>query len=115
VPRSTARTHSHKRKVRVLKQASGYRGARSRLLRTAREAVEKGWQYAYRDRKVRKREFRNLWTVRINSAVRPLGLSYSQFIGRMKSAGIAVDRKILADMAVNDPDGFRQLCEQVQS
>lgn len=115
MPRVINSVASHQRRKKVLKQAKGYRGARGRLLKIAREAVERGWQYAYRDRKLRKRSFRNLWVVRINSAVRPYGFSYSQFMGRLKAAGIGLDRKVLADMAVNDPDGFRQVVTQVQN
>lgn len=114
MPRSKASATAHKRKKRILKQAKGYRGARGRLLRMAQEAVERGWKFAYRDRKVKKRTFRNLWVVRINSAVRPFGLSYSQFMGRLKKSDVTLDRKVLADMAVNDPDGFRQIIEQTQ-
>lgn len=114
MPRIKSSTHSHKRKKKILRHAKGYRGARGRLLRMATEAVERAWQYAYRDRKVRKRDFRCLWIVRINSAVRPYGLSYSQFMGRLKKSGITLDRKVLADLAVNDPEGFRQLVEQSQ-
>lgn len=114
MPRSKASATAHKRKKRILKAAKGYRGARGRLLRIAHEAVERGWQFAYRDRKVKKRTFRNLWVVRINSAVRPYGLSYSQFMGRLKQAGVNLDRKVLANMAVNDPDAFRQIVEQTQ-
>lgn len=114
MPRVKNSVHSHKRRKKVLKHVKGYRGARGRLLRMAQEAVEKGLQYAYRDRKVRKRSFRNLWIVRINSAVRPYGLSYSEFMGRLKTAGIGLDRKALADMAVNDPEGFRHIVEQAE-
>ena len=85
------------------------------MLRLAQEAVERSWNYAYRDRKVKKRDFRSLWIVRINSAVRPYGLSYSQFMGGLKTAGIGLDRKSLADLAVSDPDGFKQIVEQVQA
>ena len=114
MPRSKASATAHKRKKRILKNAKGYRGARGRLIRMAQEAVERGWQFASRDRKVKKRTFRNLWIIRINSAVRPFGLSYSQFMGRLKKADVVLDRKVLADMAVNDPDGFRHIIEQTQ-
>jgi len=114
MPRTKASLTAHKRKKRILKNAKGYRGARGSLLRIATEAVERGWQFAYRDRKNKKRTFRNLWIVRINSAVRPLGLSYSQFMGRLRKANISVDRKMLADMAINDPEGLRQLVDQTQ-
>ena len=114
MPRTKASSTAHKRKKRILKNAKGYRGARGSLLRIATEAVERGWQFAYRDRKNKKRTFRNLWIIRINSAVRPFGLSYSQFMGRLKKADVVLDRKVLADMAVNDPDGFRHIIEQTQ-
>ena len=115
MPRVRNSLHSHKRRKKVLKNAKGFRGARGRLLRLAMEAVERSWNYAYRDRKVKKRDFRSLWIVRINSAVRPYGLSYSQFMGGLKTAGIGLDRKSLADLAVSDPDGFKQIVEQVQA
>jgi len=114
MPRSKASVTAHNRKKRILKNAKGYRTARSRLIRLAQEAVERGWQFAYRDRKNKKRTFRNLWVIRINSAVRPYGLSYSQFMGSLKKAGVSLDRKVLADLAVHDPDGFRQIIEQTQ-
>lgn len=114
MPRSKASATAHNRKKRVLKNAKGYRTVRGRLIRIAQEAVERGWQFAYRDRKTKKRSFRNLWVVRINSAVRPHGLSYSQFMGRLKKAGVALDRKVLADLAIHDPDGIRQIIEQTE-
>ncbi len=114
MPRVKNSLHSHKRRKRILKEAKGFRGARGRLLRVAQEAVERSLAYAYRDRKVKKREFRSLWINRINAAVRPHGLSYSQFIGQLKTAGVGLDRKSLADLAVHDPEGFRQVIEQVQ-
>ena len=104
-----------KRKNRILKQAKGYSGGRSRLLKTAREAVEKGWVYAYRDRKNRKRVFRGLWVTRINAAAREHGLSYSRFIHGLKEAGVEVDRKVLAEIAVSDPKGFEQLAALAKS
>jgi large subunit ribosomal protein L20 len=91
--------------------ASGYRSGRRRLYRSAREAVEKALTFAYRDRKVRKREFRALWIVRINAALRPLGMSYSKFIGGLKKAQINLDRKALADLALFDPAGFARVAE----
>lgn len=115
MPRVKKSLHSHKRRKRILKQAKGFRGARGRLLRIAGEAVERSLCYAYRDRRVRKRDFRSLWIARINSAVRPCGISYSQFIGKLKAAGIDLDRKSLADLAVNDPDSFRQIIKRVQA
>jgi large subunit ribosomal protein L20 len=102
---------SRRRHNRVLKAAKGYVGARSRLIKTAREAVEKGWKYAYRDRKQRKREFRSLWIARINAAAREHGLSYSRLMDGLKRAGVEVDRKVLADLAVSDPRAFGALAE----
>lgn len=98
-----------KRHKRVLKLAKGYRGARSKLFRTAKEAVNRSLVYGYRDRKTRKRSFRRLWIVRINAAVRPHGLSYSKFINGLDKVGIDLNRKILADMAVRDPHAFAEL------
>ena len=104
-----------KRKSRILKAAKGYYGTRHRLLKTAREAVEKGWKYAYRDRKQRKRDFRGLWIARINAAARLNGISYSQLIHGLSVAEIAVNRKILADLAVRNPDAFTAIAEQAKS
>jgi len=100
---------THRRHKRVLKEAEGYWGARSRLIRTARNAVEKAWKYAYRDRKQRKREFRSLWIARINAAAREHGLSYSRMIHGLTAAGVEVDRKNLAAVAVDDPKAFAEL------
>ncbi len=104
-----------KRKNRILKAAKGYYGTRSKLLKTAREAVEKGWKYAYRDRKRRKRDFRGLWIVRINAAAREHGISYSRFMFGLKKAGVEVDRKVLAELAVSDPKAFGDLAELAKS
>lgn len=106
---------ARRRKNRILKNAKGYRGARSRLLKTAREAVEKGWKYSYRDRKQRKRQFRSLWIARINAAAREHGLSYSRFISGLKAAGVEMDRKVLAELAVRDPQAFGSLAELAKS
>jgi|UniRef100_A0A7C3SLD4 large subunit ribosomal protein L20 len=102
---------SRARRKKYLKMAKGYWGGRRRLYRTAREAVERALAYAYRDRKVRKREFRSLWITRINAALRPLGMSYSKFMGGLKKAEIALDRKVLADLAVSHPDSFAHIAE----
>ena len=104
-----------KRKDRILKAAKGYYGTRSRLLKTAREAVEKGWKYAYRERKQRKRDFRGLWIARINAASREHGISYSRFMYGLKEAGVEVDRKVLAEIAVSDPKAFGELAELAKS
>ena len=98
--------HARKKRRKILKLAKGYFGARSRLYRTATEAVDRAMKYAYRDRKVRKRDFRKLWIARINAATRMNGMSYSKFIAGIKKAGVGLNRKILADLAVNDPDDF---------
>jgi large subunit ribosomal protein L20 len=109
MPRVKRGVAAHKRHKRVLKDAEGYWGTRSRLIRTARDAVEKGWKYAYRDRKQRKREFRSLWIARINAAAREHGLSYSRMIHGLTAAGVEVDRKNLAAVAVDDPKAFAEL------
>jgi large subunit ribosomal protein L20 len=106
---------ARRRKNRVLKAAKGYRGARSRLLKTAREAVEKGWKYSYRDRKQRKRQFRSLWIARINAAAREHGLSYSRFMHGLQQAGVEMDRKVLAELAISDPKAFGSLAELAKS
>ena len=109
MPRVKRGVAAHRRRKRVLKLAKGYFGARSKLHGTAQEAVEKAALYAYRDRKQRKREFRALWIARINAAAREHGLSYSRFISGLKLAGVEVDRKILAQLAVSDSQAFAQL------
>lgn len=104
---------ARRRRKKVLKLAKGYRGGLSKQYRTADIAVVRAGAYAYRDRKARKRDFRKLWIVRINAAARENGLSYSRFIGGLQKAGILLDRKVLADMAVNDKDGFSRLATMV--
>jgi large subunit ribosomal protein L20 len=111
MPRAKRGVKARRRRNKILKLAKGYRGGKSRLIRTATETVHKALQYAYRDRKVRKREFRALWNVRIGVAARLNGISYSQLIGAMKKADITLDRKVMADLAVNDPDGFKKVVE----
>lgn len=100
---------------KVLKKAKGYYGARSKIFRVAKQAVTKAGQYAYRDRRQRKRQFRALWITRINAAARLNGLSYSRMINGLSLAGIELDRKVLADMAVRDADGFAALAEQAKA
>ena len=107
-------TMVRKRHHKLLEQAKGYRGSRSRRIRVARQTVLKALSYAYRDRRNRKRDFRRLWIIRINAAARLNGISYSRLINGLKTAGIDLDRKILADMAVRDPAAFRNVVEQVQ-
>lgn len=115
MPKVTHKVASRKRKKKVLKKARGYYGARSRLYRTAKEAVNRGLAYAYRDRRNRKREFRRLWIARINAAVRGHGLSYSIFIKGLKKAGVNLDRKNLADIAVRDSATFTKLVEMAKT
>ena len=102
------------RHKKVLDQAKGYRGARSRLFKVAKQAVDKAGQYAYRDRRQRKRQFRSLWVVRINAAARDNGISYSRFISGLNKASIDLDRKVLADIAVHDKVAFSKLAEQAK-
>jgi len=106
---------ARKRRKKVLKLAKGFRGGRSKLFRTATDAVDKALMYAYRDRKARKRDLRRLWIVRINAAAREHGLSYSQLIGGLHKAGVELDRKVLAEMAVSDPAAFSQVANMVKS
>jgi len=106
---------AHARHKKVLKKAKGYYGRRSNTFRTANAAVEKAGIYAYRDRKVKKREFRALWIQRINAAVREEGLTYSRFISGLAKAGITLDRKVMADIAMNEPVAFKGLVAQAQA
>ena len=115
MPRSTVSVASRRRRKKVLKQARGYFGARSRLFRTAREAVNRAQAYAYRDRRRRKRDFRRLWISRINAAARLNDVSYSQLIHGLAKADIAVNRKMLADLAVRDPGAFTAVVEQAKA
>ena len=100
---------ARRRRKKVLKLAKGYRGGRSKLFRTAADAVDKALMFAYRDRRVRKRNFRKLWISRINAATRMNNLSYSKFIHGLKLAGVELDRKVLAELAISDPTGFSQI------
>ena len=106
---------SKKRHKKILKQAQGYRGARSRTFKVAKQAVQRAGQYAYRDRRVKKRTFRSLWIIRINAAARENGLSYSKLIAGLKKANIDLDRKTLAEIAVNDKEAFSLIAEQAKS
>ena len=115
MPRVKRGVAARKRRNRILKEAKGYYGGRSRLFKTAREAVERGWRYAYRDRKQKKRDFRALWITRINAAAREHDLSYSRMIHGLKLAGVEVDRKILAQLAVSDPKAFGDLATLAKS
>ncbi|MCO7223775.1 50S ribosomal protein L20 [Pleionea sp. CnH1-48] len=115
MPRVKRGVTAHRRHKKVLKQAKGYYGARSRVYRVAKQAVIKAGQYAYRDRRQRKRQFRALWIQRINAASRECGLSYSRFINGLKKASVEVDRKILADIAVYDKAAFAALAEKAKA
>jgi large subunit ribosomal protein L20 len=115
MPRVKRGVAAHRRHKRILRNAKGYYGARHRLIKTAREAVEKAWKYAYRDRKQRKREFRALWIARINAAAREHGLSYSRFMHGLAEAGVEIDRKNLADLAVSDAEAFGELAKLAKS
>ncbi len=106
---------SRKHRKKILRLAKGYRGMRHTSYRRAKEAVMKALYYEYRDRRLKKREFRRLWIGRINAAVRPYGLSYSRFINGLKRAGIDLDRKVLADIAVRDPEAFSKIVEKAKS
>ena len=109
MPKSSNSVASRKRRKKILKKAKGYFGRRKNVYTIAKNAVEKGLSYAYRDRKNKKRVFRSLWITRINAAARRFGLSYSRFMNGLKRADIALDRKVLADIAVNDPHAFEAL------
>jgi large subunit ribosomal protein L20 len=111
MPRVKSSVARNKRKKKVLKDARGYFGGRSKLYRTAKSSVERGWEYAYRDRRRRKRDFRRLWITRINAAAREHGMPYSRFVNGLKNAGVELDRKMLADLAVRDPAAFSELAE----
>ena len=115
MPRVNHAVATKKRKKKVLKLAKGYWGGRSRLFRTAQEAVDRAQAYAYRDRRQRKRDFRRLWIARINAAARLNGMSYSQLVHGLDKAGIDLNRKILADLAVRDPSAFTAVVEQARS
>jgi large subunit ribosomal protein L20 len=115
MPRVKTTVARHKRKKQVMKAARGNYGGRSKLWKAAKETVERGWAYAYRDRKARKREFRRLWIVRINAAAHQNDLSYNAFMHGLRKAGITVDRKMLADLAVKDPGAFTALAEKARA
>ena len=115
MPRANSSVPRHRRHRKIVKQAKGYYGARSRNFKSAKDAVEKAGLYAYRDRRQKKRQFRRLWIIRINAAARQHGLSYSQFISKIKAKGIDLDRKVLADLAMNQPDAFAQLAKAIST
>ncbi len=115
MPRTTRGVTAHRRHKKVLKQAKGYYGARSRVFRVAKQAVTKAGQYAYRDRKQRKRMFRGLWIQRINAAARERGISYSRMIAGLKKENIEIDRRVLADLALNEREAFDALAERAKA
>ena len=115
MPRVKRGVTARARHKKVLSQAKGYRGRRKNVYRIAKQAVMKAGQYAYRDRRAKKREFRRLWIARINAGSRALGLTYSKFIAGIKKASIEIDRKVLADMAVNDPAAFASIVEEAKA
>lgn len=115
MPRAKGGFKTRRRRKKILEKAKGYYGAKSRLYRIATEAVDKALQYSYRDRRAKKRDFRALWIIRINAALRAVGMTYSQFMAGLKTANIALNRKALADMAYNDLPAFHQLAEKVKS
>jgi large subunit ribosomal protein L20 len=115
MPRATNAPASRKRRKRILKKAKGFRGGRSKLIRTAKDAIYKSQSWAYRDRKNRKRTFRSLWVQRINAATRAEGLTYSRFIEGLNAAGIELDRKVLSDLAINDAAAFSAIVEKAKA
>ncbi|HUS86632.1 MAG TPA: 50S ribosomal protein L20 [Bacteroidales bacterium] len=114
MPRSTNAVASRARRKKVLKQTKGYFGRKKNVYTVAVNALEKGMQYAYRDRKKKKGNFRSLWIQRINAAVRQYGMSYSEFMGKINEKGIALNRKTLADLAMNHPEAFKAIVEKVK-
>lgn len=115
MPRAKGGFKTRRRRKKILEKAKGYYGAKSRLYRIATEAVDKALQYSYRDRRAKKRDFRALWIIRINAALRAVGMTYSQFMAGLKTANISLNRKALADMAYNDLPAFHQLAKKVKS
>ena len=114
MPRSVNTVASRQKRKKILKKAKGYFGRRKNVYTVAKNAVEKALTYAYRDRKVKKRIFRSLWITRINAASRERGMSYSQLINKLKSKNITINRKVLADLAMNDPKKFEEILKKVQ-
>lgn len=115
MPRVKRGTKRHNRRKKILKLAKGYYLSKSKLFKFAKESVEKALGYAYRDRRVRKRDFRRLWIIRIGAAARQNGMNYNQFISGLKKAGVELDRKVLAEIAVKDPAGFTKLAETART
>ena len=115
MPRSSKSVASRKRRKKILKKAKGYFGRRKNVYTIAKNAVEKGLSYAYRDRKNKKRVFRSLWITRINAAARQHGLSYSELINKLKTKGIEINRKVLADLAMNEPEKFSKIIKDLET
>ena len=115
MPRSSNSVASRKRRKKILKKAKGYFGRRKNVYTIAKNAVEKGLSYAYRDRKNKKRVFRSLWITRINAAARQHGLSYSELINKLKTKGVEINRKVLADLAMNEPDKFSKIIKDLET
>ena len=115
MPRANSSVPRHRRHRKIIKQAKGYYGARSRTFKVAKDAVWKAGTYAYRDRRAKKRAFRSLWIQRINAGVRSEGITYSKFINGLNKSGIKLDRKVLADLAYNNPEAFKTIIKKVQS
>ena len=114
MPRSVNAVASRARRKKILKQAKGFYGKRKNVYTVAKNVLEKGLGYKFVGRKLKKREYRSLWIVRINAAVREQGMSYSQFMGKLHAQGIDLNRKVLADLAMNEPDAFKSLCAKVK-
>jgi large subunit ribosomal protein L20 len=114
MPRSVNSVASRKRRKKILKAAKGYFGARKNVYTVAKNSVEKGWQYAYRDRRNKKRAFRRLWIARINAAARQEGISYSRFMHKLHEKDVQLNRKVLADLAMNHPDTFKSVVDSVK-
>lgn len=113
MPRSVNVVAARARRKKMLKFAKGYWGRRKNVWTVAKNAIEKGWLYAYRDRKVKKREFRSLWIMRINAGAREHGMSYSAFMGKLSKSGVTLNRKVLADLAANHPEAFKAIVQKV--
>ncbi|MCH8232911.1 MAG: 50S ribosomal protein L20 [Bacteroidetes bacterium] len=114
MPRSVNTVAARAKRKKTLKFAKGYWGRRKNVWTVAKNAIEKGWTYAYRDRRVRKREFRKLWILRINAGAREEGMSYSQLMGKLKEANIELNRKVLADLAMNHPEAFKAVVQKIK-
>ena len=114
MPRSVNVVASRAKRKKILKYAKGYWGRRKNVWTVAKNAIEKGWTYAYRDRRAKKRDFRKLWIQRINAGTRKEGMSYSQFMGQVKAANIELNRKVLADLAMNHPEAFKAVVDKVK-